>query len=160
VKTQVDRVTRDWLLAFHVKGEPWDFKDDDHVDHHEGAKLAELIAYANVRVVPVWGMQATKIGDTCYAPDGEFTPRFSISPDKVNDYHRTIVVDDHTGIVNDTHGISAVAWDALDASLVIGCGDHPGKMDAAYYLAEHGVNVYFPFDRFGGLLIGARTKAT
>src|SRR5262249_22666956 len=33
-------------------------------------------------------------------------------------------------------------------------------MDAAYYLADRGVNVYFPFDRFAGLLIGARTKAT
>ena len=70
------------------------------------------------------------------------------------------MVDDHTAIVNDTHGISAVAWDALDASLVIGCGDHPGKMDAAYYLADRGVNVYVPFDRYIGLLIGARTKAT
>ena len=30
IKTQVDRVTRDWLLAFHVKGEPWDYKEDDH----------------------------------------------------------------------------------------------------------------------------------
>ena len=80
--------------------------------------------------------------------------------DKVENYPSTIVVDDHTAIVNDTHGISAVAWDALDASLVIGCGDHPGKMDAAYYLADRGVNVYVPFDRYIGLLIGARTKAT
>ena len=31
VKTQVDRVTRDWLLAFHVEGEPWEFKEDDHL---------------------------------------------------------------------------------------------------------------------------------
>jgi hypothetical protein len=160
VKTQVDRVTRDWLLALHVKGEPWRFKDDDHVDHHEGAKLAELIEYAKVRVLPVWGMKATKIGDTWYAPDADSTPRFAISQDKVNEYPSTIVVDDHTAIVNDTHGISAIAWDARDASLVVGCGDHRGKMDAAYYLADRGVNVYFPFDRLGGLLIGAHTKAT
>src|SRR5262249_22790804 len=46
IKTQVDRVTRDWLLAFHVKGEPWDYKEDDHVNHHEGAKLTELVEYA------------------------------------------------------------------------------------------------------------------
>jgi hypothetical protein len=160
IKTQVDRVTRDWLLAFHVKGEPWDYRDDDHVNHHEGAKLTELVEYANARVVPVWGMKATKIGDAWYAPDAAGTPRFEIGEDKVNSYPSTIVVDDHTAIVNDTHGISALAWDALDANLVVGCGDHPGKMDAAYYLADRGVHVYFPFDRFAGLLIGARTKAT
>ena len=93
-------------------------------------------------------MKATKIGDTWYAPDADCSPRFEISEDKVNNFPSTIVVDDHTAIVNDTHGISAIAWDALDASLVVGCGDHRGKMDAAYYLADRGVNVYVPFDRF------------
>jgi hypothetical protein len=160
IKTQVDRVTRDWLLAVRVNGAPWNFKEDDHVNHHEGAKLAELIEYTNSRVVPIWGMKATKIDHKWYAPDVTGSPRFEISGVKVNNYPSTIVVDDHTAIVNDTHGISTLAWDALDANLVIGCGDHPGKMDAAYYLADRGVNVYFPFDQFGGLLIGARTKAT
>ena len=160
IKTQVDRVTRDWLLAFHVKGEPWDFDDEDHFDSHEGEKLTELLQYTGARVVPVWGMTATKIGEKWYAPDATGTPRFEISEDKVNNYPSTIVVDDHTAIVNDTHGISAIAWDALDANLVVGCGDHRGKMDAAYYLAEHGVNVYVPTDRFIGFLIGAHTQAT
>jgi len=105
-------------------------------------------------------MKATKIGDKWYAPDASGAPRFEISEDKVNNFPSTIVVDDHTAIVNDSHGISALAWNALDASLVVGCGDHRGKMDAAYYLADRGVNVYAPFDRFMGLLIGARTKAT
>jgi hypothetical protein len=160
IKTQVDRVTRDWLLGFHVEGEPWDYIEDDHVNHHEGAKLTELVQHTNARVLPVWGMKATKIGDTWYGPDGEGSPSFEISEDKVINYPSTTVVDDHTAIVNDTHGISAIAWDSLDASLVIGCGDHPGKMDAAYYLADRGVNVHVPFDRYIGLLIGARTKAT
>jgi len=78
----------------------------------------------------------------------------------VNNYPSTIVIDDHTAIVNDTHGISAIAWDALDADLVVGCGDHKGKMDAAYYLAERGVDVWVPTDLFLGLLMGARTRAT
>jgi hypothetical protein len=160
IKTQVDRVTRDWVLALHVNGEPWNYKEDHHVSHHEGAKLKELVDYTNSSVVPIWGMKATKIGEKWYAPDAAGSPRFEISEDKVNNYPSTIVADDHTAIVNDTHGISALAWDALDASLVVGCGDYPGKMDAAYYLADRGVNVYFPFDRFGGFLIGARTKGT
>ena len=88
IKTQVDRVTRDWLLAFHVKGEPWDYKEDDHVSHHEGAKLTELVEYTDARVVPVWGMRATKIGETWYAPDAAGLPRFEISEDKVNNYSK------------------------------------------------------------------------
>jgi hypothetical protein len=64
-----------------------------------------------------------------------------------------------TAIVNDTHGVSAIAWDALDADLVVACGDHPGKMQAAYYLAERGVNVYTPTNRVMGMLIGAHTKS-
>lgn len=160
IKTQVDRVTRDWLLAFRVKGAPWDFEAEEHASWHEGAKLTELVEFTQARVVPVWGLKATKIGEKWYAPDATGAPRFEISEDKVNDYPSTIVVDDHTAIVNDTHGISAIAWDALDANLVVGCGDHRGKMDAAFYLAARGVNVYAPTDRFMGLLIGARTRAT
>jgi hypothetical protein len=53
-----------------------------------------------------------------------------------------------------------LAWDSSDADLVIGCGDHPGKMNAAYYLADRGVNVYVPTDRFLGALIGTHTKGT
>jgi hypothetical protein len=160
IKTQVDRVTRDWMLAFHVKGEPWKLRSDDLFASHEGARLTELFQFTGARIAPVWGMKATKIGDKWYAPDASGAPRFEISEDKVNNFPSTIVVDDHTAIVNDTHGISALAWDALDSSLVVGCGDHRGKMDAAYYLADRGVNVYAPFDRFMGFLIGARTKAT
>jgi hypothetical protein len=160
IKTQVDRVTRDWLLAFRVTGEPWDYKQDDHLNHHEGAKLTELVEYSGARVIPVWGTKATRIDDIWYGPDAAGSPRFEFSEDKVTNYPSTIVIDDDTAIVNDTHGINAIAWDALDANLVIGCGDAPGKMDASYYLAERGVNVYVPFDRYIGLLIGARTKAT
>jgi hypothetical protein len=160
IKSQVDRVTRDWLLAFHVKGAPWSLDKDDLFRSHEGARLRELNEYVGAKVVPVWGMKATKIGEAWYAPDADGKPSFEISEDKVENYPSTIVVDDRSAIVNDTHGISALAWDALGADLVVGCGDHRGKMDAAYYLAQRGVNVYAPTDRFMGLLIGARTKAT
>jgi hypothetical protein len=160
VKTQVDRVTRDWLLGRNPAGRPWHFTVEDRVPWHEGEKCKELVEIADAKVIPVWGTRATKIGQRWFAPDATGAPRFEISEDKVNNYPSTIVVDDHTAIVNDTHGISAIAWDALDADLVVGCGDHPGKMDAAYYLAERGVDVWVPTDRFLGLLMGARTKAT
>jgi hypothetical protein len=160
IKTQVDRVTRDWLEAHNVKGEPWSFTMEDHVPWHEGEKLALIVNYTGAKVVPVWGMKATKVGEKWYAPDATGTPRFEISEDKVNNYPSTVVIDDHHAIVNDTHGISAIAWDALDANLVVGCGDHRGKMDAAFYLADKGIDVFCPFDRFMGFLIGAHTQGT
>ena len=160
VKTQVDRVTRDWAMARNPARVPWEFQIEDHVPWHEGEKSRELAELAGARIVPVWGMKAIRVGERWYAPDAAGAPRFEISPDKVRNYPSTIVVNDHSVIVNDTHGISAIAWDALDADLVVGCGDHKGKMDAAFYLAERGVNVYAPTDRLMGLLIGARTKGT
>jgi hypothetical protein len=160
VKTQVDRVARDWLLGRNPAGCPWHFTVEDHVPWHEGEKCKDLVLLADAKVIPVWGTKATKIAGRWFAPDASGAPRFEISEDKVNNYPSTIVVDDHTAIVNDTHGISAIAWDALDADLVVGCGDAPGKMDAAYYLAERGVDVWVPTDRFLGLLMGARTRAT
>jgi len=55
VKTQVDRVTRDWVLAFHVKGEPWKLRSDDLFFSHEGARLTELFRFTGARIAPVWG---------------------------------------------------------------------------------------------------------
>lgn len=160
IKTQVDRVTRDWLQAFNIKGSPWVFSEKTVRTSHEGEKLRELIDTTGAKVFPVWGTRVKRFGDHWLAPDAEGVYRFEISEDKVEHFPTTILIDDQTAIINDTHGISAIAWDSLDADLVVGCGDHPGKMNAAYYLAERGVNVYVPTDRFLGALIGIHTKGT
>jgi hypothetical protein len=62
----------------------------------------------------------------------------------------------------DTHGISSLVEASLrlDAELVVGCGDHPEKMKAAFYLATRGVNVYFPCDRFVGDVLGYEAPGT
>jgi len=159
IKTQVDRVVRDWLQNGNIKASPWSYSKDHLNPSHEGKKISEILAFTpNTTVIPVWGTRAKKFGEDWYAPDADGVYRFEISEDKVENFPTTILIDDETAIVNDTHGISGIAWDSLDADLVIGCGDHPGKMDAAYYLADRGVNVYVPTDRFLGLLMGTRTK--
>ena len=160
IKTQVDRVTRDWLLAFRPNGVPWRSESGKLFSSHEGARVTDIMTYSGATMVPVWGMQVRKIGNKWYAPDLSGVSKFEISPDKVTDYPSTIIIDDRTAIVNDTHGISAIAWDAHHATLVVGCGDHKGKMDAAYHLASLGTDVYVPTDRFLGGLIGAVTKGT
>lgn len=160
IKTQVERVTRDWF-SYNVGRSPWALSEPDIIaTSHEGEKVKQLIEMTGATVVPVWGTRARKFGDKWFAPDADGIFRFELSPDKVINYATTIFIDDRTVIINDTHGISAIAWDSLDADLVVGCGDHPGKMNAAYYLADRGVNVYVPFDRVLGMLIGTRTKGT
>lgn len=160
IKTQVDRVTRDWLLAYNIKNSPWAFSEEGLVPWHEGVKIKELIHMTDAKVFPVWGTKVKRFGEKWFAPDADGAFRFELSEDKVINYPTTIVIDNQTAIINDTHGISAIAWDSLDADLVVGCGDHPGKMNAAYYLADRGVNVYVPTDRFLGMLIGTHTKGT
>lgn len=158
IKTQVDRVTRDWLLGRNIKSPPWAFSKENAVPWHEGKKITEIVELTGARVLPVWGTTARKFGESWFAPDADGVFRFELSEDKVYNFPTTIVIDDHTAVINDTHGISAIAWDSLDADLVIGCGDHAGKIEAAYYLADKGVDVYVPTDRFLSMLIGTRTK--
>lgn len=158
IKIQVDRVIRDWIQSEHVKSAPWDYSRKYLVRSHEGEKAEEIVNLTDATVIPVWGTKVKKIGDDWYAPDAEGVYRFPLSEDKVENFPTTILIDDRTAIINDTHGISAIAWDSTDADLAIGCGDHPGKIEAAYYLAEKGVNVYVPTDRFLNMLMGTRTK--
>ncbi len=108
----------------------------------------------------MWGTKAKKINNRWYAPDAEGIYRFVISEDKVYNYPTGLIADAETVYINDTHGINALAWDAVDANLVVGCGDLDGKVEAAYYLASKGVNVYMPTDRFISMLIGIKTKGT
>jgi hypothetical protein len=159
VKTQVDRVSRDWQLGWNVTSPPWLVAPDRITTWHEGLRVRELIQLIDARVSCVWGTKVRKIGEKWYGPDADGKPRFELATDKVCNYPTTIYLDDRTAILNDSHGISSIAWDCLGADLALGCGDHPGKMDAAVYLARRGVNVYVPTDRFIGLLVGVRTKA-
>lgn len=160
VKTQVDRVTRDWLSAYNLENAPWHFRDGNTVPWHEGEKIQELRTYADAQVGVVWGTMVKKFGNSWYAPDTHGVYRFMLNDDKVYNYPTNFVVDDRTVIINDTHGISALAWDSLGADLVIGCGDHEGKIEAAYYLAQNGVHVYMPTDKELYRLIGTHTKGT
>ena len=160
VKTQADRVSRDWQLGRNVANPPWAVSSDLLCPWTEGLRIKKLIDLADARVSCVWGTKVRKIGEKWYAPDWDGAPRFEVSPDKVIDYPTTIYLDDRTAILNDTHGISAIAWDCRGADLALGCGDYPGKMDAAFYLAQRGVNVYFPTDRYIGMLMGVQTKGT
>lgn len=158
IKTQVDRVTRDWLSAYHIDSPPWQFRRNKLVPWHEGEKINEILDAVDAEVSVVWGTRAKKIDGKWYAPDAEGIYRFRISEDKAYQYPTNIILDERTVLINDTHGINTIAWDSMDADLVVGCGDLEGKIEAAYYLAKKGINVYMPTDRFAAMLIGVKTK--
>src|SRR5260370_11396062 len=146
IKTQVDRVVRDWLQSGNIKASPWSYSRDTLNPSHEGKKISEILAFTNATVIPVWGTRAKKFGEAWYAPDADGVYRFEISEDKVENFPTTILIDDDTAIINDTHGISGIACDSLHAALVIGCGDQKCKNDAAYYLTRKSFNFYSPTD--------------
>ncbi len=160
IRTQVDRVTRDWLSAYNPQAAPGDLVVERLVPWHEGEKIALLSRLAGSQASPVWGTYVRKFPDGWYAPDAEGRFRFRLHDDKVLNYPTTILLDDRNAIVNDTHGLSAIAWNAADADLAIGCGDSEGKAEAAYDLALRGVDVYLPTDRNLDRLLGARAPGT
>lgn len=158
IKTQVDRVTRDWLSGFNYSRSPSYFSKDNIVPWHEGKKIMEMLHTSKVSVNTVWGTIAKRIEGIWYAPDDKGIYRFPLSEDKIYNYPSNFIIDHSTVVLNDTHGINSIAWDSTNADLVIGCGDHEGKVEAAYYLAKKGLNVYMPTDRFLSLLLGVNTE--
>ena len=180
VGTQVERVYRDWLGTVWDGRNPmsWDLtrkpvalpivRDDSNRAHHEGALVEEIQKRVNVNVTPLFGTLIARNPDApdpdeegqWYAPDEKGVFRFKVLIDKVE--YPTTHVSGNVGWITDTHGISAIVSQALEyrSQLVIGCGDYEGKMKAAYYLAQQGVNVTFPGDRFEDMLIGYKGKGT
>lgn len=178
VGTQVERVYRDWLgEEFDGKALfTWDVtrtpavvpivRDDSNRAHHEGALVEEIQKRVNVDVTPLSGTLIARNPDApdpdgegqWYAPDEKGVFRFKVLIDKVQ--YPTTHTSGNVGWITDTHGISALVSQAFEykSQLVIGCGDYEGKVKAAYYLAQHDVDVVFPGDRFEYMLIGYKGK--
>jgi hypothetical protein len=168
VGTQVERVYRDWL-SYTL---PWDMtrnpaslnlvRDDRNSrPYHEGAAISDIQRIANVEVTPLSGtLIARDAKGKWYGPDEKGVFRFEILNDKVE--YPTTHTFGNVGWIVDTHGISALVSQAVEfkSQLVVGCGDSQGKANAAYYLAQKGVDVFMPADRYEYLLIGYKGKGT
>jgi len=154
VGAQVERTVRDWLsyqLAWDGRGRA--VTRDALLGWHEGARLRDLLAATEVKVFPLTGTLVARQGERWLAPDRDGVFRYEVLEDKIQ-YPTTLVRGD-VGLVIDTHGISALVEPARRAGvrLVVGCGDTPDKMRAAFDLAGSGVDVWFPCDRFVGDLL-------
>ncbi len=158
VVTQLERVGRDWLLAKMTYGFPDGASATPPaalLKTHEGAAVNAVVKAAPVRLLPASGVLVVHAPDGRWlAADGAGVFRFEVLPDKIQ--YPTTRGRRGVALLVDTHGVSALVEPALrlGASLVIACGDHPAKMQAAFDLARHGVNVYFPTDRFVSEVIG------
>ena len=158
VGTQVERVVRDWMSQ-NLK---WNFEPlvrdiDQILPYHEGAFIRKMLEIApKLTIMPLSGTLVARDPKTqlWFAPDEKGVFRFNVLEDKLQ-YPTTHSLG-NVAWITDTHGISALVSQAIEvnAKLVIGCGDTDGKAKAAYYLAQRGVNVVMPADRYGYLLLG------
>jgi hypothetical protein len=149
--TQVDRVYRDWLggqLQNPFEGEILTTfserltysKDELRADigWHEGGRIKDF----NLEPITATGTIIAKHNNTWYAPDEKGIFQFEVPLDKVS-YPTTRFLTKDIAVIIDTHGINMIVDQAIrnNATLVIGCGDHPGKAKAAVYLSQHNINV-------------------
>lgn len=154
VGVQVDRVVRDWVSA-QMKWTPTSSPlPAPIIRYHEGALVGSILAAVPARVYPLAGTLVARRGRHWFAADETGTFRFEVLDDKL--MYPTTHVAGEFGWIEDTHGISALVSQALErrVEVVIGCGDAEGKAKAAFYLAQKGVDVVFPGDRYQDLLLG------
>lgn len=151
VVTQVDRVIRDKGSNYKTNVAP-DHKpvnSSDVVPWMEGARVSELMKYANVNVVPANNVPIKKINNSYYGPDEKGNFVFEVDPSKVGPLFSQRV-DENTWNMVDTHGMNVLVPEAMKdhAYLAIACGDIKGKAEAQAYMAKNGINSYAPCDRF------------
>ncbi|MGZ7043319.1 MAG: hypothetical protein ACXVHM_01890 [Methanobacterium sp.] len=151
VVTQADRVVRD--KASHVRTNvPPDHRPTgatDLVPWMEGARVSELIKYADVNVIPATNVPIKKVGGRYFGPDDKGNFVFEVDPSKVGPLFSQKVNNDTWNMV-DTHGMNILVPEAMKdhAYLAIACGDIKGKADAESYMAKNGINCYASCDRF------------
>ncbi len=166
--SQTDRVTRDWL-GYQINSSP--FSDNiltvfsekhsyakeellEEIGWHEGGRIKEIKEIGLKHKIASATIVA-RYRNKWYAPDEKGIFRFEVPIDKVF-YPTTRFLSEDIAVIIDTHGINMLVEQAVrnNATFVIGCGDHPGKIKAAKYLAEKGINVIMFPDKYLPLLLG------
>ncbi|MBS3149057.1 hypothetical protein J4219_09350 [Candidatus Woesearchaeota archaeon] len=172
VVSQNDRVLRDWLggqLQNPFKGEllttfseRLSYNSSElrpEIGWHEGARLKELIR-TNASYSPAVGTLVAKTKGRWFASDEKGVFRFEVPLDKVL-YPTTRFLRSDLAVIIDSHGVNMLVDDALrsNATVVIGCCDHPGKIYAADYLSRRGVSVICLTDKYLYLALGHNISA-
>ncbi|GAJ05263.1 unnamed protein product, partial [marine sediment metagenome] len=169
IVSQTDRVTRDWL-SYHMYSSPFTdrilrvfyerlrYPDDElllEIGWHEGGRIIELKQIGLKHEVASGTVVAKKNGKW-YAPDENGIFKFEVPIDKVL-YPTTRFLREDIAVIIDTHGINMIVEQAVrkNATVVIGCCDHPGKIKAAQYLADKGISVICFTDKYLPWILGS-----
>lgn len=163
VVTQVDRVTKDPASKMN-NSLSTDFRPNSPsqiIPFMEGARVKELMKYANVKVIPATNVPVKKINNTWYGPDDKGNYVYAVDPGKMTDL-RSKNSTDGTRLATVSHGMNVMVPDAVKnkASLVVACGDLPGKAQAEAYMNTKGINCYAPCDRFTFQLLDKNASGT
>lgn len=160
--SQVDRVTRDWLSSqlqdpaskniLTIFSEQYDVED---IGWHEGGRIKQYKDAINLTHIPITGTITRKINGTWYAPNEQGIFMFDVPSDKVQ-YPTTRFLREDLALIIDTHGVNMLVEQALkeNATVVMGCCDHIGKIKAALYLNEKGIKVICNTDKYLPLALG------
>ena len=163
VVTQVDRVIKDPAskVKMSVSPDRSPHSPDELVPYMEGARVKELMKYANVKVIPATNVPVKKINNTWYGPDDKGNYIYAVDSGKMTDL-RSKNSSDGTRLATVTHGFNVMVPDAVKnkASLVVACGDLPGKAQAEAYLNTKDINCYAPCDRFTCELLNKNASGT
>jgi len=121
---------------------------------HEGARLKEL-KKTGASHYPAVGTLVARNEDKWYAVNGNGTFSFEVPLDKLY-YPTTRFLRRDLAVIIDTHGVNMIAEQAIryNATTVVSDCDHPGKIKAAKYLSEKGVDVICYPDKYVYLAIG------
>ena len=167
--TQVERVSRDWLSAqldnllgdqvYSTFSERFFMNQtelQEKIGWHEGGRIKKFDIITTHH--PITGtLVARSFNDNSkwYAPDENGIFKFEVPIDKVL-YPTTRFLRRDLAMVIDTHGINMMVEQAIrkNASVVMGCCDHPGKAKAVIYLSERNISSICMTDRFSYLALG------
>ena len=169
IVSQTDRVSRDWL-SYQLISSPFSEKvltvfserliytEEEllpEIGWHEGGRINELKSI-NLTHKVASGTVVAKKDNKWYAPDENGIFRFEVPIDKVL-YPTTRFLREDIAVIMDTHGINMLVEQSIrnNATVVIGCCDHPGKIKAAKYLAEKNISVICFTDKYLPMLLGA-----
>ncbi len=181
VGVQVNRVIRNVLwdnsqFGLRVPADRVPKNFSDVVPYAEGSRVREMMNWSGAKVLPLTPARARRAWSDglksygYFAADGQGHFPFLISPSKVTfpPFNKTVYKPKNGSnetadlICPDTHGFNMIAEQAYlhrkDIDLAVACMDLPAKTDAALYLAQNGINIYAPCDRFAYLLMNYKKR--